>query len=1654
MARRRLNKKVALMGSTVFLILAMLAVVVILRLTRDPAQFLADGDAAWAAQDYESARRDYAEALSRTRDSQGKIDLYFKLSDVYRATDDWRRVLACWEQIITSDPQNVRARLGRLKYYYIMADSLSGIGQPVSNYWKTVSSQATELLEIAKNADLLGDEKAKWEPSFDDAEPAGWDGGTTLVGPYLHLAMGRAALEMARLGVGTNPDELLTEAKSHLQEARTLDPKNADVYRYLAATFQEEARVAQSRGNFDRREEAVKNLEATLSGAIEAVGDVPGPHINSLDRKLAEAKTSPLAQAREKMKALEGQYQNLAETFPSSAAVFSAVAEFYSLYSAYLHTDEGTEKLNRAITAVEKGLALDPTDAKTVRLAAGLYYRRFTLYGDEPALHKAIALAEAALELPDTQDKPGPRQYACQMYRFSFCAMLGRFYLEETLLSDGLAPVDPTVLAKARKAVHEIEQIQGSGENPQVVKWRGMLELAQGQTGKAVQDLYAAYEQIKAASGPEDSGDAFLSYTLARLFKETSEIGAVIEFLGAALNSGIVNTRPGTVLDYGDALLHVRSYDVALSAVNSFDERFGGTARSRQLRARVLIAKGYITEAEETIAQLSATDPNTLKLRLALAAAKASQLQDAIQRNTASLDSAGQGNSGGSGDAVRAMQADLHACRRQQADLTQRLLLAEPNEINGRHLDTLCQMLVAQGDVTLAKTVVDAFLKQSPQDADALFCRGLLSEPDPATCPESRRRELREQAMKSLSDPVTRAAELGRFYRDGGQLDEGISQWQYVLDTTQPLDQQAQPAYLRGRPLSLRHQAVGQLFDMACQKQDWALAEKAVAIAKTEDLDDCEGHLFAGRLAFARGLHTEALNHLDESLKLRPVFSYGYMFRSNVQATLGNEHACVEDARVASSLNPIDPLVARTLANALLVRNKNLGDRVSAEQQNEAQVALERAIRLNPRDTQALLAYAGLVDEADPVKALGIRQTIQITAPSLENAVMLGRLATRIALQETDQARKGAYFTIAETAFEQARGMDPNSEFLLQSYAEYYRVTDQPDKAVQLLADSKDDRLLWRHYYRIGRYEEAKELLDKLHNDPATKSDALKGLVLVAEATGDKTGVKTYSDELLSLEDNAANRLAQIRAFLDSGLVQEAEHKLQSFKERYPDEPRLLLMEAFLAKRQGQLDRALELTNRNLEKNQKDAASWRLRGEIGQLMGDYDQAILDFRKSRLLDDDPETTVALANAYVWAGRYDEAISELRAALQTPNPPVGARTLLEKTYRRLGRIESLEQLYSETLAEFPDSIAWLTRAGAFALDRQNYDRAVELYGKAYRLEQSQASNPAQSSVAYAAVLDGYLHALILSAGEPGTGSDSWHPEVLDRLFREANKYVDTDWAAVALYRMAEARKKLGDVAEANRLCRQAVDKAWSNDRLAMEILVRAGRLLGSQEISQYCQGRLASNPNSLAANAMMFHLSRIENDYDDAVEYADKCIALSASDVRRAIGYTVEKADLLTIAYNETSDKRYLQAAVGVYQSLTKKMPSNSNVLNNLAYLLAQNVQGLDEAQQHIERALSEDPDNAAYLDTYAFVLHKKGKDDAAVRFITAAIQQYEMAGTVSATAYEHLGMIKEGLGDRKAALAAYRHALELSDAEPSAIGDRRIDAAIERLQAAR
>jgi Tfp pilus assembly protein PilF len=127
-----------------------------------------------------------------------------------------------------------------------------------------------------------------------------------------------------------------------------------------------------------------------------------------------------------------------------------------------------------------------------------------------------------------------------------------------------------------------------------------------------------------------------------------------------------------------------------------------------------------------------------------------------------------------------------------------------------------------------------------------------------------------------------------------------------------------------------------------------------------------------------------------------------------------------------------------------------------------------------------------------------------------------------------------------------------------------------------------------------------------------------------------------------------------------------------------------------------------------------------------------------------------------------------------------------------------------------------------------------------------------------------------------------------------------------------------------------------------------------------------------------------------------------------------------------------------------------MPKNSSVLNNLAYMLAQSDRRLPEALEHAKKAVEQEPDEANYLDTYGYVLHKNGKHVEAAQALTAAIQQYEVGGTAPAEVHEHLGMVHEALGERNKALVAYRRALELGGNSMSDVAKGRLNSAIARL----
>ena len=122
---------------------------------------------------------------------------------------------------------------------------------------------------------------------------------------------------------------------------------------------------------------------------------------------------------------------------------------------------------------------------------------------------------------------------------------------------------------------------------------------------------------------------------------------------------------------------------------------------------------------------------------------------------------------------------------------------------------------------------------------------------------------------------------------------------------------------------------------------------------------------------------------------------------------------------------------------------------------------------------------------------------------------------------------------------------------------------------------------------------------------------------------------------------------------------------------------------------------------------------------------------------------------------------------------------------------------------------------------------------------------------------------------------------------------------------------------------------------------------------------------------------------------------------------------------------------LAAAEATYREMLKRAPDNPIALNNLAYLLARDPKGLDEALDLAERAHQRAPDNAAIADTLGWVLYQRGSLERAESLLAQAAR----AAPGSASIRYHLGLTYAKRGKPAEARAALTAAIPgLSSAE--------------------
>ena len=159
---------------------------------------------------------------------------------------------------------------------------------------------------------------------------------------------------------------------------------------------------------------------------------------------------------------------------------------------------------------------------------------------------------------------------------------------------------------------------------------------------------------------------------------------------------------------------------------------------------------------------------------------------------------------------------------------------------------------------------------------------------------------------------------------------------------------------------------------------------------------------------------------------------------------------------------------------------------------------------------------------------------------------------------------------------------------------------------------------------------------------------------------------------------------------------------------------------------------------------------------------------------------------------------------------------------------------------------------------------------------------------------------------------------------------------------------------------------------------------------------------------------------KRNYREAIASFEQAKRLSATNAN----LIAELNSLLGEAYNATkefdkSDKAYDEALLA--------SPENPTVLNNYSFYLALRKANLEKAEKMAALLTKNYPDNATFLDTYAWVLYVKGKYKDAKKAMERAIG----TGKANATHFEHYGDILFKLGDIDAAVAQWEKARGLN-----------------------
>ncbi len=646
-------------------------------------------------------------------------------------------------------------------------------------------------------------------------------------------------------------------------------------------------------------------------------------------------------------------------------------------------------------------------------------------------------------------------------------------------------------------------------------------------------------------------------------------------------------------------------------------------------------------------------------------------------------------------------------------------------------------------------------------------------------------------------------------------------------------------------------------------------------------------------------------------------------------------------------------------------------------------------------------------------------------------ANIISLLKTNLDLNPDDQKsrmllaaayRKAGQIELAVTIYKDAYLRDPDEMSIIIPYVAILYQANKFDQANDILQQVGQQsiynfdltRLMLQNYFKHGRLKNASQIIeDILRTDPNSPSGLLaKGLLKMEQQQFDDA--QTIFTKLKSIDPNSmAAYVTEIELNIRSDNLIEARSLAEQLVDRFNNTDSYIIRSKIYAL-SGQMDKAKEDIQFLIQKEPDNPNVWIAKSELDYNQIAYSQTVESIEKALALD--PQNPYiakrAIAIFLKTESHRERALQLIQNAIERFPDNYEFRIIHAHLLFQGGQAQQVKQAM-KTLEELTDQHPQLPSAwqlwAQMVLSQGDPSKALDI------TLQGLVHNP------------GHQPLLLLKAQCESHRSPALAIPTLKALYE-----INPDDLEI-IKNLAQTYIKAGQSQKAIHLLNKHINEYNDLERYQLEcVKIQALYQQGdSQQARQLTHRLMKEYPgytdayqdylkmliqfeknDTLAEEIQQWYLQQ-SNTIESALQIArfllqnNNTLDAARILITDLISKYPHNTEVLYHYANLLLRTQQYETCISIYEKILITKPLHADVLNNLAWVLSDNLGQHEKAMMYIQKAVSTSPESPDVIDTRGIIYHHLEQYDLAIKDFQKAISLYPIHSTALAASYLHL-----------------------------------------------